>query len=67
MKFSLYFLYFSSDRDRIGAGGTPKKNVLDCSGFCANWRSKSDTLHAGVNVYPYILHLLSNLGEIRYK
>jgi hypothetical protein len=40
---------------------------MDICAFCANWRSESENLLEGVNFYSYFPHLLSNLGEIRYK
>jgi hypothetical protein len=66
MRFSLCLLYFYSDRDRRGAGGA-QQHLLDICGFCANWRSESESLFKSVNFYSYFPHLLSNLGEIRYK
>ena len=44
-----------------------RKKLLDICAFCANWRSESENLLEGVNFYSYFPHLLSNLGEIRYK
>jgi hypothetical protein len=42
------------------------KNLLN-SNFCKNWCSDNHTYNTvHMNIYPYFLHLMVNLGDIQY-